>query len=72
MKPLVDLAKFEKFSDNVNEYNKKDVVTGVRLFWECGYPYGWNLLRRGAKRNPDFVAFESLRSDYEFSKAPRV
>ena len=49
---VCDLKDFKPISSNeLYKYNKNDYIENVRLWHECKYPYGYNLIRKNAKEN---------------------
>lgn len=51
-KLVCDLKDYEPISDReLYKYNKEDYLEGVKLWWECKYPYGYNLIKKDAKEN---------------------
>ena len=54
---VCSLNDYKKISSNSKEdYNREDVITGVKLFFECGYEWragsvGWTLVRKSASIN---------------------
>lgn len=62
---VCDLRDFKIAKVDPNDYDDNDIVTGVQLYFEHGYPNGVTLLRIGANKDPDKEAINIINKSLD-------
>lgn len=57
-------------NEECRDYADEDVIFGVKLWWECAYPGGLNLIRKNAKPNLDKQVEAIVRDIYRDNPTP--
>lgn len=70
---IADLRNYKPISDREAEnYLEEDVLRCVKLWWECKYPYGYNLVRKNAKEDISRKIDAKIHDIMSYIKFPKA